>query len=89
MIASSSPTEAKSKWACEETVELPGRLRALARAPLRDQEVPPRRRDQGPGVLARRDVDSPSRIAVHERGRRGGRGRGARTLITKTKPRSP
>jgi hypothetical protein len=57
--------------ACEETVELPGRLRALARAPLRDQEVPPRRRDQGPGVPARRDVDSPSRIAVHERGRRG------------------
>jgi hypothetical protein len=47
-------------------VELPGRLRALARAPLKDQEVPPRRRDQGPGVLARRDVDSPSRIVTSE-----------------------
>jgi hypothetical protein len=57
--------------ACEETLELPGRLRALARAPLRDQEVPPRRRDQGPGALTRRDVESPSSMAVHERRRRG------------------
>ena len=48
-----------------------GQAKGAGASPTQGSGVPPRRRDQGPGVLARRDVDFPSRIAVHERGRRG------------------
>ena len=48
-----------------------GQAKGAGASPTQGSGSPTAPSGPGAGVLARRDVDSPSRIAVHERGRRG------------------